>query len=97
LKYGGPSPKIEIGAELRGEYVRFWVKDHGPGLSPAEQKGLFEQFNRLDQHREIEGVGLGLTLVREIIERLGGEVGVEGDRGIGCTFYFTLPAAGKLT
>lgn len=95
LKYGGAPPKIEIGAELRGDYVRFWVKDLGPGLSVAEQAGLFEQFSRLEQHREIEGVGLGLTIAREIIERLGGEVGVEGDRGIGCTFYFTLPSAGQ--
>jgi len=75
-----------------GGYVRFWVRDNGPGLTPEEQARLFTPFTRLDQSRA-RGHGLGLSIVRRIVERLGGQVGVESEVGQGCLFSFTLPAA----
>lgn len=73
-------------------YVRFWVRDNGPGLAPEEQIRLFAEFSRLSKVR-VQGHGLGLSIVRRIVERLGGEVGVESQTGAGSLFYFTLPAA----
>ena len=91
LKYGGRPPRLQLGSdELPNGTVRFWVKDNGAGLSDEEQAQLFGEFSRV--HRgKIEGHGLGLSIVRRIISRLGGEVGVESKIGEGSTFYFTLP------
>jgi two-component system sensor histidine kinase/response regulator len=74
--------------------VRFWVRDNGKGLSPEDQARLFTPFTRLDQARA-RGHGLGLSIVRRIVEKQGGQVGVmsSGVPGEGCTFYFTLPAS----
>jgi signal transduction histidine kinase len=73
--------------------VRFWVKDNGPGLKPEDQQWLFTEFTQVSQVRA-EGHGLGLSIVRRIVEKLGGQVGVEseGIPGQGSTFMFTLPA-----
>jgi signal transduction histidine kinase len=95
LKYGGRPPRVEIGAARQPDgMVRFWVRDNGNGLSPQQQAVLFTPFKRLKQVRT-EGHGLGLSIVRRIIEKLGGQVGVESDGvpGRGSTFYFTLPSA----
>jgi PAS domain S-box-containing protein len=91
LKYGGRPLCIELGATSHdGGRVRFWVRDNGAGLSPQEQEQLFTQFTRLHQVR-IEGHGLGLSIVRRIMDKLGGEVGVESEPGRGSEFYFVLP------
>ena len=92
LKYGGTPPCLTLGADPAADgMVRYWVTDNGPGLIEAEQQLLFKPFPKLD-HRIKKGHGLGLTIVRRIIERLGGQVGVESQLGAGSTFYFTLPA-----
>lgn len=70
--------------------VRFWVKDNGPGLTLEAREKLFTQFTRLHQVRA-EGHGLGLSIVRRIVEKLGGTVGVESTLGVGSTFWFSLP------
>lgn len=91
IKYGGRPPRIELGAtRLDGDMVRFWVRDNGPGLTEEERARLFTPFTRLNQVRA-KGHGLGLSIVRRIVERLGGEVGVESEPGRGSVFYFTLP------
>jgi PAS domain S-box-containing protein len=94
IKYGGQPPRIELGADgPSNQTVRFWLRDNGPGLSPEAQAQLFTPFTRLHQVRA-RGHGLGLSIVRRIVEKLGGQVGVEssGIAGQGCLFYFTLPA-----
>jgi signal transduction histidine kinase len=103
LKYGGRPPRVELGAdplstpltnggEEEGGMVRFWVRDNGQGLTPEDQARLFTPFTRLDQARA-KGHGLGLSIVRRIVEKLGGRVGIEsaGVPGQGSTFFFTLP------
>lgn len=92
IKYGGTPPVIEAGAEKTGDRVRFWVRDNGPGVPPEQQGRLFAPFIRLHQVRAT-GQGLGLSIVRRIIEKLGGEVWLESTPGAGSTFGFTLPAA----
>lgn len=94
LKYGGEPPRIELGATLQADkYVRFWIHDNGSGLSPEKQAQIFKPFLRLDQIK-LEGHGLGLSIVQHIVEKLGGQVGVEsqGIAGQGSTFMFTLSA-----
>ncbi|MBN1993354.1 MAG: hybrid sensor histidine kinase/response regulator [Anaerolineae bacterium] len=91
LKYGGHPPRLELGATPQPDgMIRFWIKDNGPGITPAEQACLFVEFVRLDELR-VAGHGLGLSIVRRIVEKLGGQVGVESTVGAGSTFYFTLP------
>jgi signal transduction histidine kinase/HAMP domain-containing protein len=90
LKYGGQPPRVELGATTQDGRVRFWVRDNGEGLTREEQENLFTEFTRLHQVRA-EGYGLGLSIVRRIVEKLGGDVGVESEVGKGSLFYFTLP------
>jgi signal transduction histidine kinase len=101
LKYGGSPPRVVLGAEVVSpsgqetrEMVRFWVQDNGAGLSSEEQARLFKPFTRLNHARSgAEGHGLGLSIVRRIVEKLGGQVAVESAPGQGSVFSFTLPAA----
>jgi signal transduction histidine kinase len=101
VKYGGcPEeeicPVVELGFDWREDtsehnaQVRFWVRDNGSGLTPEQQSRLFTPFERLHQVR-VEGHGLGLSIVRRIVEKLGGKVGVESEVGKGSIFGFTLP------
>ncbi|MGD9098922.1 MAG: response regulator [Anaerolineae bacterium] len=102
IKYGGRPPRIECGAGpppsspslggIEGGLVCFWVRDGGSGLTPEEQERLFTPFERLHQMR-VKGHGLGLSIVKRIVEKLGGQVGVESQAGQGSTFFFTLPRA----
>lgn len=94
VKYGGITPVVTIGADvLPDNRIKFWIKDNGKGLSEDEITLLFHKFTRLDTLRA-EGHGLGLSIVKRIIEKLNGETGVVSDNipGEGCTFYFMLPA-----
>lgn len=95
IKYGGNPPQIRITTELAGKRkVKYSVSDNGNGLSDKEMAMLFKKFARLDAIRA-EGNGLGLSIVKRIIEKLGGEVGVYSKNisGEGSTFYFILPLA----
>lgn len=92
IKYGGKPPHLTLGAALQKDgMMRFWVHDNGEGISEARQERLFTPFERLSQSRG-EGHGLGLSIVRRIVNKLGGSVGVESQPDQGSTFYFTLPA-----
>jgi len=92
IKYGGWPPRVELGAMEQGDgIVRFWVRDNGSGLTLEEQTRLFTPLTRLDRVRA-KGHGLGLSIVRRIVERLGGQTGVESEVGQGSVFFFTLPA-----
>jgi signal transduction histidine kinase len=93
LKYGGQPPRLELGATPQENgMIRFWVRDKGPGLTPEAQSTLFTEFTRLDRVR-VQGHGLGLSIVRRIVDKLGGQVGVESAPGQGSLFYFTLPVS----
>jgi signal transduction histidine kinase/DNA-binding response OmpR family regulator len=94
IKYGGQPPHVHVGATAQSDgMVRFWVRDNGPGFTSEEQGQLFTEFTHLKQVR-IRGYSLGLSIVRRIITKLGGQVGVESDGipGNGTTFSFTLPS-----
>jgi signal transduction histidine kinase len=94
LKYGGDPPRVVLGVKTEADgVVRYWVKDNGEGLTAEEQEQLFLPFVRLHPSGEIEGHGLGLSIVKRIVDKLGGEVGVTSQPGKGSTFSFTLPSA----
>lgn len=98
IKYGGSPPEIAVGATLLDDTsVRYWVRDNGGGIVPELQPNLFGRFERLGQ-KKFSGHGLGLAIVREIIEKLGGTVGIIslGKPGRGTTFFFTLPRAPEM-
>lgn len=101
IKYGGNAdigvpPRVELGFDepdtRQDAVMRFWVKDNGPGLTPEQQSQLFTQFRQL-HGASGRGHGLGLSIVHDIVEKLGGEVGVECNVGQGSTFWFTIPVA----
>ncbi|MBN1284708.1 MAG: PAS domain S-box protein [Anaerolineae bacterium] len=91
LKYGGQPPRVELGAGVEpAGMIRFWVQDNGRGLDSQDQARLFTPFTRLEPGKA-EGYGLGLSIVQRIVERLGGQVSVESQKGQGSRFSFTLP------
>lgn len=87
---GAASPRVEVGASRSAaEGLVFHVRDNGVGLSPEQARGLFVPFRRLHASK-FEGHGIGLTIVRRIVERHGGRLWVDGQVGKGAAFYFTL-------
>jgi len=83
---------LELGSSQQDDgMVRFWVRDNGNGLTQEEQSVLFTEFTQLDEVR-FSGHGLGLSIVKRIIGKLGGQIGVEseGVPGRGSVFYFSL-------
>jgi signal transduction histidine kinase len=93
IKYGSTPPRLDVGVTIQTNgMARFWVQDNGEGLPPDRLSDLFSPFTRLDQVR-ISGYGLGLSIVKRIVEKLGGEVDIEssGVPGEGSKFSFTLP------
>jgi signal transduction histidine kinase len=94
LKFAGRPARIELGGELQpGGWARFWIRDNGNGIVPADQARLFTAFHQ--PAAASGGHGLGLSIVKRIVKKLGGDVAVQssGIPGEGCTFSFTLPAA----
>jgi signal transduction histidine kinase len=81
-----------IHAVTPGEIITH-IKDQGVGISPASQARLFEKFYRVqtDKTKDITGTGLGLFIVKQIIEKMHGRIWVESEEGKGSTFSFSLP------
>ena len=94
IKFHGEAPaRVHVAAVREGPLWRFSVTDNGIGIPEADREAVFEPFRRLPTAHEIDGTGIGLAVVRRIVERHGGRVRVESEPGRGSTFFFTLPAA----
>jgi len=95
FKYTGPEKRIVLRAQRSGPTVALSVVDNGPGIPGADQKRIFDKFYRgkdpLD--RTIEGSGLGLAMVKHVVQAHGGRVGVASELGKGSTFTILLPSA----
>lgn len=93
-KYAAPgvNPRVEIGSSGADEKGRpvFFVRDNGVGIEPQHHERIFGLFNKLDSRSE--GTGIGLSLVKRIVEVHGGQVWVESEIGKGATFRFSLPS-----
>ncbi len=93
IKYGGDPPVIELGASDAGDgMLKYYVKDNGSGIRAEYMRRLFTPFTRLEEGIR-GGHGLGLSIVKRIVEKLNGQTGVDSEGGRGSCFYFTLPAA----
>jgi signal transduction histidine kinase len=89
-RYGVDGDTIEVHLSNVGRQLRVRVSDHGPGIAPEEQQRIFSRWVRGEQAAR-GGLGLGLSIVRTLVEDQGGRVGVESTLGQGATFWFTLP------
>jgi two-component system, OmpR family, phosphate regulon sensor histidine kinase PhoR len=97
IKYSRPETEVIVAVRETEEMEEVKVSDHGPGIPPEHMGRIFEKFYRVPRVEDAEtpGTGLGLTMVREIIELHGGTVTVESVLGAGSTFRLRLPKAQK--
>jgi PAS domain S-box-containing protein len=89
---GAERPIIRVRAALDGAFWRFSLSDNGVGIEPEAHRRIFHLFQRLHARHDGASRGLGLPLCKKIVERHGGRIWVESERGRGATFFFTLPA-----
>jgi PAS domain S-box-containing protein len=91
IKFTPPQGRVTIGASLRGDDVLFWISDTGSGIAPEALPRVFDRFWQAQKDRR--GAGLGLSIVKGIVEAHGGKVWAESRLGSGSTFFFTVPVA----
>lgn len=93
IKFSPDGQSIELAAKVEGEFVVISVTDHGPGIDESNHETIFERFRQLDAgySRKFGGTGLGLSISRQLIELLGGRIGVRSRLGEGATFRVELP------
>ncbi len=93
IKYvgGTQEPVVEIGWEEKHRFILFWVKDNCPGVNEKYHEKIFDLFERAAAPKNIEGTGVGLAIVRRIVERHGGCVRFVSRPNAGTVVYFTLP------
>jgi PAS domain S-box-containing protein len=92
-KYGPDDAEIEVSATAQGPWVKVTVSDSGPGIDPTQRKNLFQRFvySRTGNDKAQVGAGLGLSVVKAVVEAHGAEVGIDERPGGGSAFWFTLP------
>ena len=88
-------PEIRVTAEREGDQMRFSVSDNGAGIPRSQHERVFQPFVRLDPQRT-KGSGIGLTIVRRIVDLYGGQTYIDSEPGAGCTVTFSLPLLGEL-
>ena len=90
IRHTSSGGRIVLRGLRQGGQVRFEVSDTGEGIPPEFQARVFDKFFRVPGS-SVQGVGLGLSICREVVEAHGGEIGIESQPGQGSTFWFTLP------
>lgn len=96
VKYMGPAtgPRIELGASVNDQsYCTYWVKDNGIGIKKDYQEKIFQIFQRVPNQLKVEGTGIGLSIVKKIVELNSGRVWVQSDEGHGSQFFIEWPKA----
>jgi signal transduction histidine kinase len=89
-----PQGDVKVGCVDAGDYWQFSVVDNGPGIDPQYHEKIFQIFQTLRPRDEQESTGIGLSIVKKIVEFYSGKVWVESEPGKGSTFFFTLPKGG---
>lgn len=96
IKYNSnPNPTVKIGYEDRGIVHCFYVQDNGPGIDKQFHEKVFAIFQTLQARDTVESTGVGLAIVKKIVEEKGGSVWLESEPGNGSTFYFTIPKSNE--
>ncbi|HVM41725.1 MAG TPA: ATP-binding protein [Acidimicrobiia bacterium] len=93
LHYGGPTPEVVVSGRRDDTRCTYVVRDSGPGIAAKDQERIFRPFERAVGRDGPGGTGIGLSVVRRIVQLHGGEIWVESPDGQGASFCFTLPAA----
>ena len=97
IKFTPVKGQLEVGAQTSdGLFVKFWVRDNGPGIPVADRERIFDKFTRLRGKERPGGLGVGLAFCRLAVLGHGGEIWVDSELNKGTTFWFTLPVAQKL-
>jgi light-regulated signal transduction histidine kinase (bacteriophytochrome) len=86
------APRIEISASKRDDYWEVCVQDNGIGIAVEHHQQIFDIFRRLHSRDKYPGTGIGLASCKKIVQRLGGQIAVDSQPGLGSTFRFTIPA-----
>ncbi|MDB6036783.1 MAG: sensor signal transduction histidine kinase [Verrucomicrobiales bacterium] len=86
----GRVPRVKVWTEVKKGRIRLWVEDNGIGILPEDQEKIFDIFTRVQGNGDYEGTGLGLSMVKKAVERMGGRVGVESELGQGSRFWIEL-------
>lgn len=85
--------QVQVTTHRLDNWVEFSVADNGPGIAPEFHQRIFEMFQTLQSRDVVEGSGIGLALVKKIVETYGGQITVDSALGQGATFRFTWPSA----
>jgi signal transduction histidine kinase len=97
VKYSPDGGEVGLEVARRGDYVDFTVSDQGIGIPPEYRSKLFRRFERATNVGKIRGVGLGLSIVKQIVEEQGGAIAIDSQLGVGTTVTITLPAFPSLS
>jgi signal transduction histidine kinase len=89
----GKRPQVEVWAEPRADRVRFFVRDNGIGIALDQHEKIFAIFQQVN--KDFEGTGIGLSIVKKAVERMGGSIGIDSELGQGSTFWIDLRPVGK--
>ncbi len=94
IKYNSAQGTLEVGCTLQPQNrIRVSIRDTGQGMRPDQQAQLFQAFNRLGQEASgVEGTGIGLVVAKQLVELMGGSIGVQSTVGVGSVFWFELDA-----
>lgn len=91
FKYAHAKSRVQLGFSLTGEHMEIRVQDEGPGIALLEQERIFERFYRTSASRGLPGSGLGLSIVKQIANKLGGVVKLKSELGEGSVFTLLIP------
>jgi PAS domain S-box-containing protein len=92
LKYANSAnARVQVSVQDVGKFYQFAIADNGPGIAPKYQEKIWTIFQRLEARDKVEGTGVGLSIVKKIVESRAGQVWLASDVGAGATFYFTWP------
>lgn len=95
VKFSNPGSRVQVEFRTRGEWLDIAVRDHGPGIPQDRLQRIFDSFYQVDHRlaRSYEGLGLGLTVIRMLVQTTNGRVHVESTPGVGSTFTISFPIA----
>ena len=96
IKYTSPGGKVLVRSKANKKGLVLSVKDSGAGLTEAQQQDIFKRFKRLESHQEIEGIGIGLSVVEEVVKINKGTIKVKSDLGVGSTFIVNVPLSDQI-
>lgn len=95
IKYSNEDSEVIVWVKHTGDQIELIVEDHGIGIPAEDLESVFEPFHRAGNAEEFKGTGLGLTIVKEAVERHAGTIRIESEVGVGSRFIVSLPASGK--